>query len=204
MGSPRRLFPSFIAVLAALAAATALAAGYPEPKAGDWVTHDFRFHTGEVMKDVRLHYVTVGDPKGEPVLVLHGTSGSSASMLTPHFAGELFGPGQPLDASRYYLIVTDALGTGKSTRPSDGLRAKFPQYDYDDMVRAQYLLRDRGARRQASSPHHRQLHGRHAGLDVGRDVSRLHGRDRADGLPAHRDVGPQLDAAAHVHGVDPP
>jgi homoserine O-acetyltransferase len=140
MESPRRLFATFIAAVAWAAAAGAFAAGYPEPKAGDWVTHDFRFHTGEVMKDVRLHYVTVGDPKGEPVLVLHGTSGSSASMLTAHFAGELYGPGQPLDASRYYLIIPDALGTGKSTRPSDGLRAKFPQYDYDDMVRAQYLL----------------------------------------------------------------
>jgi len=145
MGSPRRIFlPLFAAFAAAVAAATALAAGYPEPKPGDWVTHDFRFHTGEVMKDVRLHYVTVGDPTGEPVLVLHGTSGSSASMLTPAFAGELFGPGQPLDASRYYLIITDALGTGKSTRPSDGLRAKFPRYDYDDMVRAQYLLVSEG------------------------------------------------------------
>src|SRR5215831_21024082 len=98
MRSSRRPFLSLIAALGAFAAATSIAAGYPEPKAGDWVTHDFRFHTGEVMKDVRLHYVTVGDPKGEPVLVLHGTSGSNASMLTPEFAGELYGPGQPLDA----------------------------------------------------------------------------------------------------------
>ena len=140
MRSSRRPFRSVIAALAAFAAAASMAAGYPEPKAGDWVTHDFRFHTGEVMKDVRLHYVTVGDPKGEPVLVLHGTSGSSASMLTPHFAGELFGPGQPLDASRYYLILPDALGTGKSTRPSDGLRAKFPHYGYLDMIRAEHAL----------------------------------------------------------------
>jgi homoserine O-acetyltransferase len=140
MRLPRRPFPALVAAVAAFAAARAIAAGYPEPNAGDWVAHDFRFHTGEVMKDVRLHYVTVGDPKGEPVLVLHGTSGSSASMLTPQFAGELFGPGQPLDASRYYLIIPDALGTGQSTRPSDGLRAKFPRYDYDDMVRAQHLL----------------------------------------------------------------
>jgi homoserine O-acetyltransferase len=145
MSSPRRIFLALVAAFAAAAAAAAaFAAGYPEPKAGDWVAHDFRFHTGEVMKDVRLHYVTVGDPKGEPVLVLHGTSQSSAAMLTPQFAGELFGPGQPLDASRYYLILTDALGTGKSTRPSDGLRAKFPQYDYNDMVRAQYLLLTEG------------------------------------------------------------
>ena len=116
------------------------AADYPEPKQGDWVARDFRFHTGEVFPEVRLHYTTIGAPSGEPVLVLHGTGGSGASMLTADFAGELFGPGQPLDANRYYIILPDALGTGKSTRPSDGLRAKFPRYDYDDMVLAQYRL----------------------------------------------------------------
>ncbi len=140
MELPRRLFATLIAALALGGATAALAADYPEPKAGDWVTHDFRFHTGEVMKDVRLHYVTVGDPKASRCWCCTARRRSSTAMLTPHFAGELFGPGQPLDASRYYLIITDALGTGKSTRPSDGLRAKFPQYDYDDMVRAQYLL----------------------------------------------------------------
>jgi len=121
-----------------LAAGPALAQ-YPEPRQGDWVAKDFKFHTGQVM-DVRLHYTTVGAPAGEPVLVLHGTSGSGATMLTKDFAGELFGPGQPLDASRYYIILPDALGAGKSTRPSDGLRAKFPAYNYDDMVLAQYRL----------------------------------------------------------------
>ena len=113
---------------------------YPEPKQGDWIARDFRFHTGEVMPEVRLHYRTIGEPTGEPVLVLHGTGGSGASMLGKAFADELFGPGQPLDASRYYIILPDALGTGKSTRPSDGLRAKFPAYNYDDMVSAQYRL----------------------------------------------------------------
>ena len=78
--------------------------------------------------------------QGEPVLVLHGTAGSSASMLTPAFAGELFGPGQPLDASKYFIVIPDSLGHGKSTKPSDGLRASFPKYDYDDMVDAQYRL----------------------------------------------------------------
>jgi homoserine O-acetyltransferase len=114
-------------------------AQYPAPKQGEWIAKDFRFHSGEVM-DVRLAYTTVGAPTGEPVLVLHGTGGSAASMLTLDFAGELFGPGQPLDASKYYLILPDALGTGKSTRPSDGLRAKFPRYNYDDMVSAQHRL----------------------------------------------------------------
>jgi homoserine O-acetyltransferase len=115
-------------------------ADYPAPKEGDWVVRDFRFHTGEVLPELRLHYTTVGVPTGEPVLILHGTTGSGASMLTPRFAGELFGPGQPLDGSRYYIILPDAIGTGKSSKPSDGLRASFPKYNYDDMVDAQYRL----------------------------------------------------------------
>ena len=122
------------------AAFSAPAADYPEPKQGDWIARDFRFHSGEVFPEARLHYRTIGTATGEPVLILHGTAGSGASMLTRDFAGELFGPGQPLDASRYFIILPDALGTGKSTRPSDGLRAKFPRYNYDDMVLAQYRL----------------------------------------------------------------
>ena len=123
-----------------IAAALPAFAQYPAPKEGDWIVNDFRFHSGEVLPGLRLHYTTIGAPTGEPVLVLHGTAGSAATMLTPAFAGQLFGPGQPLDASRYYVILTDALGTGKSSKPSDGLRARFPRYDYDDMVDAQYRL----------------------------------------------------------------
>ena len=123
-----------------LAAWTAGAADYPAPRQGSWVVKDFRFHTGEVLPELRLSYSTVGEPTGEPVLVLHGTAGSGASMLTPGFAGELFGAGQPLDASRYYIILPDAIGTGKSSKPSDGLRGAFPKYNYDDMVDAQYRL----------------------------------------------------------------
>jgi len=123
-----------------LSAASAWSADYPAPVEGDWVVRDFRFHTGEVLPELRLHYTTVGARTGEPVLILHGTAGSGTSMLNKDFAGELFGPGQPLDATRYFIILPDAIGTGKSTRPSDGLRAKFPQYDYDDMVQAQYRL----------------------------------------------------------------
>lgn len=108
-----------------LAAGPSLAADYPAPKEGSWVVRDFRFHTGEVLPELRLHYTTVGASTGEPVLVLHGTTGSAARMLTPAFAGELFGPGQPLDASRYHIILPDAIGTGKSIKPSDGLRASF-------------------------------------------------------------------------------
>ena len=116
------------------------AADYPAPQEGSWVVRDFRFHTGETLPELRLHYTTVGARGGEPVLVLHGTTGSGAGFLTPAFAGELFGAGQPLDTSRYFIILPDAIGTGKSSKPSDGLRTAFPKYNYDDMVDAQYRL----------------------------------------------------------------
>src|SRR5215475_7607188 len=132
-----RLTCSVALVLAAL---PGLAADYPAPKEGDWIVRDFRFHTGEVLPELRIHYTTVGAPTGEPVLILHGTTQSGASMLAAAFAGELFGPGQPLDASRYYLILPDAIGHGKSSKPSDGLRTGFPKYNYDDMVDVQYRL----------------------------------------------------------------
>ncbi|MGE3159793.1 MAG: alpha/beta fold hydrolase, partial [Xanthobacteraceae bacterium] len=86
----------------------------------------------------------VGDPSGEPVIVLHGTGGSGTSMLSANFAGELFGPGQALDASKYYIVLPDGIGHGKSSKPSDGLRAKFPRYNYADMVLAQYRLLTEG------------------------------------------------------------
>jgi homoserine O-acetyltransferase/O-succinyltransferase len=123
-----------------LTALPGLAADYPAPQEGSWVVRDFRFHTGEVLPELRLHYTTVGAPTGEPVLILHGTTQAGATMLTPAFAGELLGPGQALDASRYYIILPDAIGHGKSSKPSDGLRASFPPYNYDDMVSAQYRL----------------------------------------------------------------
>jgi homoserine O-acetyltransferase len=123
---------------------SAFAADYPAPKQGDWVAKDFKFHTGDVMPDLKLHYTTVGEPTGQPVLVLHGTGGSAASMLTAAFAGELFGAGQPLDASKYYIIIPDAIGHGKSTKPSDGMKTSFPKYNYDDMVEAQHRLLTEG------------------------------------------------------------
>lgn len=127
----------------ALMSFSAFAADYPAPKQGEWTARDFKFHTGEVMAELRLHYTTVGEPSGQPVLVLHGTGGSANSMLTANFAGELFGAGQPLDATKYYIILPDAVGAGKSAKPSDGMKAKFPTYNYDDMVEAQYkLLKD--------------------------------------------------------------
>jgi homoserine O-acetyltransferase len=127
------------AVLAMISFA-ALAADYPAPKQGDWIARDFKFHSGETMPELRLHYTTVGEPSGQPVLVLHGSGGSAASMLTPAFAGELFGPGQPLDAAKYYIIIPDGIGHGKSSKPSDGMKTAFPKYDYEDMVDAQYRL----------------------------------------------------------------
>lgn len=123
-----------------LFALPAVAAEMPAPNQGSWTVPHFRFHTAEVLPQLRLHYTTVGLPTGEPVLILHGTTQSGASMLAPAFAGELFGPGQPLDASRYFIIIPDAIGAGRSSRPSDGLRAEFPRYNYDDMVEAQYRL----------------------------------------------------------------
>ncbi|OAF18215.1 alpha/beta fold hydrolase [Bradyrhizobium neotropicale] len=123
---------------------SAMAADYPAPKQGDWIAKDFKFHTGEVMPELRLHYTTVGEPTGQPVLVLHGSGGSAASMLTPAFAGEMFGPGRPLDASRYYIIIPDGIGHGKSSKLSDGMKMSFPKYDYADMVDAQYRLMTEG------------------------------------------------------------
>jgi homoserine O-acetyltransferase/O-succinyltransferase len=127
-------------VIFAIISFAALAADYPAPKQGDFIARDFKFHSGETMPELKLHYTTVGEPTGQPVLVLHGTGGSAASMLTPSFAGELFGPGQPLDASKYYLIIPDGIGHGKSSKPSDGLKTAFPKYNYEDMVDAQYRL----------------------------------------------------------------
>ncbi|MET0506554.1 MAG: alpha/beta fold hydrolase [Burkholderiaceae bacterium] len=124
----------------ALSATAALAAGLPAAKEGDWTARDFRFRSGDVLPELRLHYTTVGDPGGIPVLVLHGTGGSGKGLLSAEFGEELFGPGQPLDAARYYVILPDSIGHGASTKPSDGLRARFPRYNYDDMVEAQYRL----------------------------------------------------------------
>jgi homoserine O-acetyltransferase len=134
-----------------LALGVALSAGAqvvpPAPVAGDAVVHDFRFASGEMLPELKLHYVTLGrkldDGKGRTtnaVLVLHGTGGSSAQFLGPSFAGVLFGPGQPLDASRYFIVIPDGVGHGVSSKPSDGLKARFPRYTYDDMVKAQYRL----------------------------------------------------------------
>ncbi len=131
---------SALTLAAVLIAGVAFAADFPAGKEGDFIAKDFRFSTGEVMPELRLHYTTIGEPAGEPVLILHGTAGSGTGLLTPTFAGEIFGAGQALDAKKYFIIVPDALGAGKSSKPSDGLKGKFPKYNYDDMVQAHYRL----------------------------------------------------------------
>jgi len=132
------------ALALSLIGASARSADYPAPQEGDWIAHDFKFHTGEVAGELRLHYTTIGTPSGQPVLLLHGTGGSAKSLLTAQFAGQLFGPGAPLDANKYFIILPDAVGHGRSSKPSDGLRMKFPRYDYADMVEAQYRLLTEG------------------------------------------------------------
>jgi homoserine O-acetyltransferase len=133
-------------VLALCVALPALAQ-QAQPVEGDYTARNFQFRSGEALPELRLHYTTLGKPARDAqgrvinaVLVLHGTGGSGRQFLQPIFAGELFGPGQLLDASRYFIILPDGIGHGKSSKPSDGLRAHFPQYDYDDMVAAHYLL----------------------------------------------------------------
>ena len=123
------------------------AADYPEPTPGDHVLRDFRSASGEVLPELRVHYRTLGTPRRgddgrvrNAVLILHGTTGSGANFLRPEFAGELFGAGQPLDAASFYLILPDGIGHGDSSKPSDGLHARFPRYGYRDMIEAQYRL----------------------------------------------------------------
>jgi homoserine O-acetyltransferase len=151
-----------LSAIFAMTSLTALAADYPAPKQGDWIAKDFKFHTGETMPELRLHYTTIGEPTGQPVLVLHGSGGSAASMLTRAFAGELFGAGQPLDASKYYIIIPDGLGHGRSSKPSDGRKTAFPKYDYEDMVDAQYRLIKEG------------LGIRHLRLVIGNSMGGMH------------------------------
>src|SRR5215831_16033828 len=105
-----KIFIAIGALALMLPSIVAAAADYPAPKQGEWLARDLKLHTGEMMPELKLHYTTVGDPAGTPVVVLHGTGGSAANVLTPAFAGELFGPGQPLDAAKYYVIIPDALG----------------------------------------------------------------------------------------------
>ena len=158
-----------MSLLAALFAARAVGANYPPPAEGDFLIRDFRFASGESLPELRLHYLTFGTPRADAhgvvrnaVLILHGTGGSGASLVRAEFAGELFGPGQPLDAARFFIVLPDGIGHGKSSKPSDGLHARFPRYGYHDMVEAEFRLLTQG------------LHVDHARLVMGTSMGGMH------------------------------
>ena len=138
--------------LCILAASFAFAADYPTPSEGDYTIRDFKFQSGETLPELRLHYRTIGKPEKDAqgkttngVLITHGTTGSGAQFVPrPEFTDELFTKGQPLDAAKFFIILPDGIGNGKSSKPSDGLHAKFPRYGYLDMVEAQYRLLTEG------------------------------------------------------------
>ena len=137
----------YLALALLLAAAPVGAQSWPGQTEGDFTIRDFQFKSGESLDELRIHYMTLGTPHrnaaGEidnAVMVLHGTGGTGQQFLRPQFAGELYGPGQPLDLAKIYVILPDGIGHGKSSKPSDGLHMKFPKYDYADMVSAQHTL----------------------------------------------------------------
>lgn len=141
----RRFLPAAFVPAALLLLVAGVAAAQGKP--GDFTLPEYRFESGEVLRDVRLHYVTLGTPRRDArgkvdngVLILHGTGGTGGQFLGQGFAGELFGPGQLLDTTRYYIILPDNIGHGKSSKPSDGLRMRFPRYGYTDMVKLQQRL----------------------------------------------------------------
>jgi homoserine O-acetyltransferase len=156
-----------------------LLAGPPAVRAqvdsGSYTIHDFQFADGEKLPELRLHYLTLGNSGRPAVLILHGTGGSYRQFLSPIFAGELFGPGQPLDTAGHFIILADGIGHGGSSKPSDGLHARFPHYSFDDMVRAQYLL---------VSEH---LRLRHLRLIVGTSMGCMHAWLWAETYPTFMD-----------------
>jgi homoserine O-acetyltransferase/O-succinyltransferase len=137
----------FALLLSALAASFAFTADYPTPTEGDYTIRDFKFTSGETLPELRLHYRTLGKPEKDAqgkttnaILIMHGTTGSGAQFIRPEFAGELFGKDQPLDATKFFIVLPDGIGHGKSSKPSDGMHARFPRYGYLDMIEAQYRL----------------------------------------------------------------
>src|SRR5499425_2676293 len=142
---------AFVVVLFQTLPASAQQAAVPATTEGDYVAKNFKFRSGESLPELRLHYTTLGKPARDAqgrvtnaVLILHGTGGTGHQFLVPYFANELYGVEQPLDVARYYIILPDGIGHGKSSKPSDGMHAHFPQYDYDDMVAAHHLLLTEG------------------------------------------------------------
>ena len=183
---------------------------WPNLRESDFIIRDFRFASGETLPELRQHYITLGTPKADAsgrisnaVLLIHNTTGTAKTWLEPALADELFGPGQPLDAARHFLIIPDIIGFGRSSKPSDGLRARFPHYRLHDVAVAQHRLVTEGL----NIPHLKLVMGavarRHADLDVRRDVSGLHGRARSGREPARSDERTQLDPAPHQRRGDP-
>ena len=148
IGTMHRLARGLSALaLTAIASGSLFAQGIAGGTEGDFEMRDFRFTDGSTLPVLRIHYTTLGKPKKDArgrvtnaVLILHGTTGSGRGFLSRNFGGELFQPGQPLDTTSHFIILPDGIGTGKSSRPSEGLHAKFPRYGYEDMVTAQYRL----------------------------------------------------------------
>src|SRR5260370_4549520 len=141
----------YAVLFAVFACLAARAADYPAPTPGNFVVKDFQFKSGEKLAEVKLHYYTLGatqkDSSGKvrnAVLILHGTGGSGRQFLSPNFAGVLFGPGQLLDATKYFIVMPDTVGHGESSKPSDGMHMRFPHYEYDDMIELQYRLLTQG------------------------------------------------------------
>jgi homoserine O-acetyltransferase/O-succinyltransferase len=174
---------AIVGLLLVLFAAGAPPVGAYPAYEGDYVIHDFRFASGETLPELRIHYRTFGTPRTDAhgvvrnaVLILHGTGGSGRQFLWPIFAAELFGARQPLDASRYFLVLPDDIGHGRSSKPSDGLHAHFPHYGYNDMVQAEYLLLTQG------------LKVNHARLVMGTSMGGMHtwlwGEQHADFMDA--------------------
>jgi homoserine O-acetyltransferase/O-succinyltransferase len=146
-----KVFRVVSAIWFAMFALGVQAQNYPAPTPGDFKVRDFQFKSGEKLPEVKLHYYTLGtaqkDASGKvrnAVLILHGTGGSGKQFLTPNFGGVLFGPGQLLDASKYFIILPDNIGHGESSKPSDGMHMRFPHYEYDDMIELQYRLLTQG------------------------------------------------------------
>ena len=191
----KRTAPALLVILFG-AVSRLVAAPYPDPVSGDCVLRDFRFSTGETLPQVRIHYRTLGtlrkDGKGSAanaVLLLHGTTGTGKAFLAENFAGVLFGPGQLLDASKYYLILPDGIGHGESSKPSDGMRARFPRYTYEDMVTAQYRLATEG------------LHVDHLRLILGTSMGGMHAWMWGERYPGFMDgLVPLASVPAQIAG----
>jgi homoserine O-acetyltransferase len=146
-----KLRVSIFMLLVSFVALVSRAADYPAPQTGAFVVKDYQFKSGEKLPEVKLHYYTLGTPQKDAtgkvrnaVLILHGTGGTGRQFLTPNFGGVLFGPGQLLDATKYFIILPDNVGHGESSKPSDGLHMRFPHYEYDDMIDLQYRLLTQG------------------------------------------------------------